>query len=155
MVINLKLEQNTPAWCSTNKRTSIREWGSHLHIKSKHALKKDKTHPHTFFLFDDKGPTEFHSTPLDTDPTKLNEATVNAVKSNNLYAVIHVGVMHLKNIFSTIEEREREREAEYLHFRMENRDGDCVIYLDEIIRDGDNATLGLGKTICNEPRKWF
>jgi hypothetical protein len=45
--------------------------------------------------------------------------------------------------------------SECLHLRMESRDGDCVVYLDQIVRDGDKIELGAGRTVPDEDMKWF
>jgi len=45
--------------------------------------------------------------------------------------------------------------TEALYLRMESKDGDCVIYLDEIIRHGDKVDFGEHRDITGEAVKWF
>lgn len=53
---------------------------------------------------------------------------------------------------SDLSEKDRK---EILLVRMENNDGDCVIYWNEIIRNKEGIALSTGKTIYNEQRQWF
>ena len=48
-----------------------------------------------------------------------------------------------------------EDRKETLIVQMENRDGDCIVYLNEIVRDATGVCLGDStKTSC-ERRSWF
>ena len=45
--------------------------------------------------------------------------------------------------------------TEALYLRMETRDGDCVVYLNRIMRSGDKVGLGEHRTISDEELQWF
>ena len=48
-----------------------------------------------------------------------------------------------------------EDKKEALMVRMENADGDCVIYLDQMIKDQNGVTLKEGVIDKSSQRKWF
>ena len=106
--------------------------------------------------------------PPKSDHAQIHAAISDAVKKNSLYAVIHVGeawayfpkekdhiAFQLMDGEMKVSDLKPEDKAEALYLRMENRDKDCVVYLNKILRDGDKVELAEGKTMLNEERKWF
>ena len=107
--------------------------------------------------------------PPKTNREQIHNAIVNAVQKNNLYAVVHYGeawtyftkgerdhtsFQLLDGEMRVSDLREADK-TEALFLRMESRDGDCVVYIDKILRNGENVRLGEGMIIKDEERKWF
>jgi hypothetical protein len=162
-------DMNEPSWNPAAKSASIRKWAEHLHRESKCVFLKDKTHAQILFLFKDTGLVSITPVPPNTEHIQIYDAVRRAIKDNNLYAVIHVGeawsyfikegkdhtafqLMDGEMKVSDLNDADR---SECLHLRMESRDGDCVVYLDKIVRDGDKLVLGAGRTVPDEDLKWF
>jgi len=158
-----------PLWNPLNKQASIFKWAEHLHQESKRVFLADKTHAHLIFSFKDEGPVGISPVPPKTDHAQIYEAIKRAIKDNDLYGVIHVGecwayfprhkrdhtVAQIMDGEIKVSELKDEDKSEVLYLRMENRDGGCVVYLDEILRNGGNVTLGDRRTLNGEKRNWF
>ena len=82
---------NNPLWNPENKTASIRKWAEHLHKESKRVFLQDKTHAHLIFLFSNDGPVSISPVPPKTENAQVHNGIVQAVRQNNLYAVIHIG----------------------------------------------------------------
>jgi hypothetical protein len=140
-----------------------------LHKESKRVFLQDKTHAHLIFLFSNDGPVSISPVPPKTENAQVHNGIVQAVRQNNLYAVIHIGeawtyfrkgkedhtAFQIMDGEMRVADLRAEDKVEVLYLRMESRDGDSVMYLDKIVRDGDSVTLGDGKTINGEERNWF
>lgn len=155
-------------WDASVKAASLRKWADGLHKEAKRVFAKDKTHAHILFLFKDEGPVSITPVPPKTDQGQLDRAVVQAVKDNDLYGVILVGeawtyfckpkdhtAFQLMDGEMKVSDLKPEDKNECLYLRMESREGDSVIYLDRILREGENVTLGEHRTVNGEDCKWF
>jgi len=161
--------KHIPNWASSNKQACILKWAESLHKIAKEMFLKDGTHVHTFFLFNENGPAAFNKVQPRADHAKIYHAIRQVIKDNNLYGVIHFGECWAyfpkgkkdHTAFPIIDDETMESDlrdkdkTEVLYLRMESRDGACVVYIDEIVRHGKNVSLGEGKVIKGEERKWF
>jgi hypothetical protein len=158
-----------PLWNPDAKSASIRKWADHLHKEAKRVFLQDKTHAHILFAFQDAGPVSITPIPPKTIPDQVHNAIVRAIRENNLYGVIHVGEAWTyfpkgKNDHTAFQLLDGEirvsdlrdgDKTEALYLRMETRDGDCVVYLNRIMRNGKKVELGEQRTISDEDLKWF
>lgn len=159
-----------PPWLPTAKSASIRQWAEHLHQSSTRVFRADKTHVHILFLFkDEEGLVSINPVPPKTDHGQVYEAIRRTIREHNLYAVIHIGeawayiprqpgdhtVFQLLDGEMKVSELNPGDKTEVLYLRMESRDGDCVVYLNPIIRDGSTVELGDDRIIPHEESKWF
>ena len=163
---------NTPSWNPSAKSPSIKKWADSLHKEAKRVFRKDKTHGHMFFLFNDDGLVSINPIPPDpedeNDPAPVRVSIARTVIEEKLYGVILIGeawtyypkekdhtAFQLLDGEMRVRDLKDEDRTEALYVRTESRDGDCVIYLDKIIRDGDAVTLGEGTKIEGEESWWF
>jgi hypothetical protein len=161
--------KDEPAWIPTAKSASIRKWAGQLHTEARRLFRKDQTHANILFSFhEEKGLISVNPIAPKTEARQLNAAIVNAIDEHSLYGVILVGeawayfpkekdhtAAQLLDGEMKVSELNDKDKSEALFVRMENLDGDCVVYLNEIIRDETQATLGKGKTSSGEQRNWF
>jgi hypothetical protein len=158
-----------PSWNPSARAACIRKWAEHLHKESKEVFLKDKTHANILFLFGDDGLVSITQVPPKSDHAQIQEAILRAVKERNLYAVVHIGEAwtyfpkteddHTLVQLLTGEMRVRDLKdadkTEALVLRMESRDGDCVVYVDKIVREDGEVVLREGRTVNGEDLKWF
>lgn len=158
-----------PKWISHEGSACIREWTDHLHTEAKRLFNQDGTHANLLFCFSkENGLISVNSVPPNTDHAQLDEAIMNAVNEHNLYGVIFIGeswmyfikekdhtAFQLLDGEMNVSDLNDEDKKEALIIRMENRDGDCLIYLDEILRDENGHALKEGKIIRRAEKKWF
>lgn len=158
-----------PAWIASAKSSSIRKWAQLLHKEAKRVFLQDKTHGQMLFLFTEKdGLTSINPIPPKSEQEQINASVANAVKQHKLYGVIMVGeawayfpkendhtAFQLMDGEMRVRDLRPEDKTEALIVRMENGDKECIIYLDEIVRNGDAVSLGESKTITGEARSWF
>jgi len=156
-------------WNPANKTASICKWAENLHHQAKDVFLKDRTHAHLIFLFKDTGPVGINPVPPKTDHVQIYNAIRRTIKDNDLYAVIHIGeawtyfrksekdhtAFQLLDGEIKVSELKDEDKSEALYLRMESADGNCIVYIDKIIRDGENVQLGEEMIIRDEDRKWF
>lgn len=161
--------KNAPMWNPAAQSASIRKWAEQLHKEAKRVFLQDKTHGHMIFLFKDKeGLISINPIPPKTDHSQLNASIRNAVKQHDLYGAVFIGeawayfpkendhtAFQLMDGEMRVRDLRDEDKTEALIVRMENKDGDCYIYLDEILRAGETVKLGEGRTINGEERNWF
>ena len=158
-----------PLWNPAAKSASIRKWADHLHKEAKRVFLQDKTHAHILFAFEDTGPVSVTPVPPKTPQDQVHNAIIASIRKNRLYAIIDIGeawtyfpkgtkdhtaFQLLDGEMRVSDLREGDR-TEALYLRMESRDGDCVVHLDRIERDGDKVGLGEHKTIADEDLQWF
>ena len=161
---------NSPQWIPSAKSPSIRKWAENLHKQARQTFEKDKTHAQILFFFkDNEGLVSINPIPPKTDHLQIFSAIRRTITDNNLYAVIHIGecwTYFPKNqkdhTFSQlidgemkVSELRDEDKTEALCLRMESRDGDCLVLLDQILRKGDDVVLGEAKRIKSDVREWF
>lgn len=160
---------DNPKWNQEDKLSCIRKWLDNLHIEAKRLFDKDGTHGNMLFLFDEeKGLISINPIPPKVEHNELNISIKNAVKEHNLYGVIFIGevwayfmkqndhtVFQLLDGEMKVSDLNNEDKKEMLLIRMENSDGDCFVYWDEIERNERGACLGAGKKINNEQNNWY
>ena len=121
-----------------------------------------------FFFRGDEGLVSVNPVPPKTDPAQLNATIENAVKEHELYGVVFVGeawayfpkekdhtAFQLMDGEMKVSDLRDEDKKEALIVRMENEDGDSLIFLDLIIRGKRSVKLGMGQTINGEEQNWF
>ena len=158
-----------PLWNPDAKSASIRKWADHLHKEAKRVFLQDTTHAHFVFSFQDSGPVSVTPVPPKTPQDQIHNAIMNAIRKNNLYAVIDVGeawtyfpkgeedhiAFQLLDGEMRVSDLSDKDKTEALYLRMESKDGACVVYVDRIVRDGDKVALGEHRTISGVDLKWF
>jgi hypothetical protein len=121
------------------------------------------------FSFDkDKGLVSVDLIPPSTDLCQLNETIIHTVNEHNLYGVIVIGetwmyvskekdhtLTQLLDGEMRVSDLTAEDKKEALMIKMENRDGDCVLYVEEIIRSKTGHSLNQSQPIRSNQRKWF
>jgi hypothetical protein len=137
------------------------EW---LHDEARDVFRRDGTHAQILFLFADAGLTSVTPIPPNTTQQQVTEGVRGAVREHGLYGVvlvaevwtyfpkgptdhtvfqIHDGEMNVSDL------REGDRK-EALMVRAESRDGDCLTWMDGIVRDGKLARLGRSMSLPKE-----
>lgn len=162
-------QPNQPQWITNAELTSIQEWTDHLHAEAKRLFLQDGTHGNVLFLFTkEKGIVSVNLVPPNIDHEQLNAAIINAMHEHYLYGVVLIGetwsyfikekdhtAFQLLDGEMRVADLRDEDKREALMVRMENRDGGCLIYLDEIIRDKDGVSLKECKIAKEDKQKWF
>ncbi len=157
---------DTPIWTPDAESECIRNWTENLHNEAKRLLTQDGTHASLLFLFNkESGLISVNPVPPNVDHAQLNEAMKNAVNEHDLYGVVVIcetWVYFMKEKDHTtfqlldgemkVSDLNSEDKREALMVRMENCDGDCLVYLDEIIRDKNNVTLKDGLITKNSQK---
>ena len=158
-----------PLWNPAAKSASLRKWADHLHKEAKRVFLQDKAHSHFVFAFQDSGPMSITTVPPKISQDQTHNAIIMAIRKDNLYGVIDVGeawtyfpkrhkdhtaFQLLDGEIRVSDLRDGDR-TEALYLRMESRDGDCVVYLNRIMRNGDKVGLGEHQTISDEELQWF
>ena len=158
-----------PLWRPDTNSASLREWADHLHKEAKRVFLRDKAHAHFVFSFGDSGPVAVTPVAPKTPQDQIHNAIMVAIRKDNLYGIIDVGeawtyfpkggkdhtayqLLDGEKRVSDLQDGDR---TEALYLRMESGDGDCVVYLDRIVRDGDKVGLGEHRTISHEDLLWF
>lgn len=158
-----------PQWISNEESVSLHKWTDYLHTEAKRLFNQDGTHGSMMFSFNkEKGLISINLVPPGTDHEQLNDAIRNAVNEYNLYGVVFIGevwtyfikendhtAFQLLDGEMKVSDLNDEDKKEALFVRMENRDGDCLVYLEEIIREKDRASLKENKTVRSDKKKWF
>ena len=158
-----------PEWTTHKKSACIQKWTDNLHNEAKRLIKQDGTHGNMVFCFDEKnGLIAINAVPPKTNHDQVNISIINAVKEHNLYGIIFIGetwayfikekdhtaFQILTGEMNVVDLREEDKKA-MLMVRMEKRDGDCLIYVDEIIRDEKGITLKERQSTSDNRRSWF
>lgn len=158
-----------PEWIANAESECMRNWTDNLHNEAKRLMIQDGTHVSLLFLFNKTdGLVSVNQVPPNVDHSQLNEAIANAVNEHNLYGVVFIGetwtyfvkendhtAFQLLDGEMSVSDLNPEDKREALMIKMENEDGDCVVYLDEIIRNKDSVTLKECLSSENSRRKWF
>lgn len=130
---------------------------------------RDGTHASLLFLFKkESGLISVNPVPPNIDHEQLNAAIVNTINEHDLYGVVFIGetwtyfmkekdhtTFQLLDGEMKVSDLNTEDKKEALMVRMENGDGDCLIYLDEIIRDKNGVTLKESLVTKSSQNKWF
>jgi hypothetical protein len=158
-----------PKWITNEESACIRQWADYLHKEAKRLMTQDGTHACLLFLFNkESGLISLNQVPPNLDHNELNVAVANAISEHNLYGVILISetwayfvkekdhtAFQLLDGEMKVSDLNDEDKREALMIKMENSDGDCLIYLDEIIRDENGITLKECKAIRGAQKKWF
>jgi hypothetical protein len=158
-----------PKWILNAESECIRNWTENLHTEAKRLLTQDGTHASLLFLFNkESGLISVSPVPPNIDHDQLNVVVENAVNEHDLYGVVFIGetwayfmkekdhtAFQLLDGEMKVSDLNSEDKREALMVRMENGDGDCLIYLDEIIRDKNGVTLKNGLVTGSFQKKWF
>lgn len=157
-----------PKWISQAESACLRKWTDHLHIEAKRLLVQDGSHACLLFLFNkESGLISVNLVPPNTNHDQLNVSIANAISEHNLYGVVLISetwayfvkekdhtAFQLLDGEMKVSDLNDEDKKEALMIRMENCDGDCLIYLDEIVKDKQGVVLKEG-TVTNSSAKWF
>lgn len=147
----------------------MRNWAKNLHTEAKRLLTKDGTHASLLFLFNkESGLISVNQVPSDVDLNELNLSIQNAIIEHDLYGVVFIGetwIYYMKEKDHTtfqlldgemkVSDLNSDDKKEALMIRMENADGDCIVYLDEITRDKNGVVLKDGLINESSQKKWF
>jgi len=158
-----------PKWIPNAESECIRKWTENLHAEAIRLLTKDGTHASLLFLFNkESGLISVNPVPPNVDHEQLNVAVENTVNEHDLYGVVFIGetwayfmtekdhtAFQLLDGEMKVSDLNSEDKREALMVRMENGDGDCVVYLDEIIRGKNGVTLKDGLVIESSKKRWF
>jgi hypothetical protein len=158
-----------PKWTPNAESESIRNWTENLHKKAKRLLTQDGTHASLLFLFNkESGLISVNPVPPNVDHDQLNVAVENVVNEHDLYGVVFIGeiwayfikekdhtAFQLLDGEMKVSDLNSEDKREALMVRMENSDGDCLVYLDEIIRDQNGVNLKDSLVTGSSQKMWF
>jgi len=158
-----------PEWVPKAESECMRNWTDYLHAEAKRLFVQDGTHVSLLFLFNkENGLVSVNPIPLNINHEELNEAVANAVNEHDLYGVVFIAetwayfakekdhtVFQLLDGEMKVSDLNAEDKKEALMVRMENRDGDCLVYLDQIIRDKNGIILKEGVATSVSQNKWF
>lgn len=158
-----------PKWIPKAESECIRNWTKHLHTQAKQLLIEDGTHANMLFLFNkENGLVSVDLVPPNIAHDQLNVAMENAINQHDLYGIILIGeawvyVMKEKDHTTVqlldgemrVSDLNPEDTKEALMVRMENSDGDSLLYFDEIIRDENGVSLKDGSVTESSQKRWF
>ena len=158
-----------PEWIPNEESECMRNWTENLHKEAKRLLIQDGTHASLLFLFTkEMGLISVNPVPPNINLDELNIAVANAVNEHELYGVVFIcetWAYYMKEKDHTafqlldgemkVSDLNAEDKKEALMVRMETSDGDCLIYLEEIIRDKNGVTLKEGLATESSQKKWF
>lgn len=158
-----------PQWIINEESTCIRKWADYLHKKAKNLFLQDGTHGSMMFLFKkEEGLVSVNLVPPKIDNDQLNASIKEAIYEHSLCGVVLIGETWTYNIKEKdhtafqiltgemrVSDLNDEDKNEALMVRMENSDGDCLIYLDKIIRKEKSVMLGEDKMITGDQMNWF
>ena len=159
-----------PKWIPNAESESIRHWTENLRSEAQRLLIQDGTHASLLFFFNKEiGLISVNPVPLNIDHEELNAAVANAVNEHELYGVIFISetwayfmkekedhtAFQLLDGEMKVSDLNAEDKKEALMVRMENSDEDCLIYLDEIIRDKNGVYLKECLVTGSSQKKWF
>lgn len=158
-----------PKWITNAESECILKWTEYLHEEAKRLFIQDGTHGNLLFCFNkEHGLVSVNPIPPNIDQDQLDTAIMHAVYEHHLYGVIFIGetwmyfikekdhtAFQLLDGEMKVSDLNDEDKKEALIVRMENRDEDCLIYLDEIKRDENGVILKECKAIRGSQKKWF
>lgn len=158
-----------PKWIPEAESECMRHWAEYLHREAKRLMTQDGTHACMLFLFNkENGLISVDLVPPNTDGNQINEAVAHAVYEHGLYGVILIGetwsyfmkendhtAFQLLDGEMKVSDLNAEDKKEALMLRMENGDGDCLIYLNEMVRDEHGVTLKEDYVTSTAQRNWF
>lgn len=158
-----------PEWNSIEPSSSIQKWTNFLHAEAKRLFNQDGTHGNILFSFSkDNGIVSVNLVPPNTDNDQLNEGIINAINEYQLFGVVLIGetwtytfkdkdhtAFQILDGEMKVSDLHKDDKKEALMVKMETRNGDCLLYLDEIIRSENGHSLK-ETAICKTIQKmWF
>lgn len=160
---------DTPEWVPNKESECIHKWTEKLHSEAKRMMLQDGSHVSLLFLFNkENGLISVDPIPPNVDPADVNKAIVNAVNDHNLYGVVLIAetwayfvkendhtAFQLLDGEMRVSDLNAEDRKEALLVRMENRDGQSLIYLNQIIRDNNGVSLKDCSANKSSQTKWF
>lgn len=161
---------NQPTWVPTDPSQSIQRWADFLHSEAKRLFRQDHTHGSMLFSFkQEQGLVSVNMLPTTFDDyNELNEAIAHAAVEYDLYGVIFIGeawmyfikendhtAFQLLDGEMKVSDLNKEDKKESLMLKMESRSGDCMTYLNEILRNEDGPHLQEEAVISRGQTKWF
>lgn len=160
---------DNPKWIPNAESECIRKWTENLHAEAKRQMTQDGTHANILFLFNkESGLISVNLIPPNVDHGQLNAAVENAINEHSLYGIVFIGetwayfmkekdhtAFQLLDGEMKVSDLNSEDKKEALMVRMENSDGECLVYLNEIIRDNNGVTLKDDLITQSSQKKWF
>lgn len=158
-----------PTWDQREKASCLHLWTDYFHTLARELFGQDGTHANMLFFFDgERGLISADLIPPNVKHNQVNASIKNAIHEHNLYGVILIGeswtysikdkdhtACQLLNGEMSVSDLRPEDKREALIVQMENLDGDCIVYLNEIVRETAGIYLGEStKTSCGQ-RSWF
>ncbi|MFC1498495.1 hypothetical protein ACFLS1_08515 [Verrucomicrobiota bacterium] len=145
-----------PKWDPLDKPKSLINWGTWLHEEAKRTFLRDKTHGQMLFLFNDDGLCSISPIPPNTSSEQITAGVRQAVQENNLYGVITISEAWAyfpedKNDHTSFQlldgemkvaDLNDEDKTEALLVKTESKDRGGITWVDKIVRDGDEVSLG-------------
>jgi hypothetical protein len=156
-------------WIASEKSECILKWTDDLHKEAKRLFIQDGTHGNMLFCFnEDEGLVSVNPVPAKFDHDQLTASIIGAVNEHNLYGIVFIGeawayfakendhtAFQLLDGEMNVSDLNDSDKKEILFIRMESRDGECLIFFNEIIRNENSVTLGKGSTIREQQCTWF
>jgi len=164
----MKPDMPQPEWDKLTPSESFFTYAEWLHEQAMDTFLEDKTHAQILFLFsEEEGLVSINQIPPNTTDKQLLNGVRQAIGEHNLYAVItlaetwtyfpkkkhdHVITQLVHDEMGVADLRDDDK-TECLMLRMESRDGDGLVWLNRIIRDGnddgggDKVSLGDAVTV--------
>lgn len=159
-----------PKWRQEAKSSSICQWTDYLHTEAQRLFIQDKTHVSLLFCFNEEnGLIAVNPVPPATSFDILNASVRDAVIEHDLYGIVLIceswayfiekendhTVFQLLDGEMKVSDLNDQDKKEILLIRMENRDGDCIIYWDEIMRNEKGVALKNCKKFSEKRQNWF
>jgi hypothetical protein len=160
-----------PNWNPEEPFQSMQEWALFLHAEAKRLFRQDGTHASMLFSFKElEGIVSVNAIPPNfNDYDALNESIADAILEYDLFGVILIGetwmyfikekdhtAFQLLDGEMRVSDLNAEDKKEALMVKMESQNGECITYLNQIIRDEkDGLSLKEEAMISKDPAKWF
>ncbi len=158
-----------PEWDSGRKGESLLQLGAWFNEQARGMFLQDKTHVHLFVLLGDDGVGAFCPAVPELTKEQLAEAVRETVKEQGSYAVLHVyegwaylpkrkGDHTFKQLAlgeTTVSHLDPSDKTEALLINVESRDGTTRLWLNPIIRQGDDVSLRDTLTFDEPPKGLF
>lgn len=158
-----------PVWTIGGEEECMHKWTSYLHAKARGMFLEDGMHASIIFLFSkENGLVSVNMVPPDIDHQQVDSGIVNAVQNDNLFGVILIGeawvyfgkendhtCVQLLDGEMKVSELTDEDKKDVLLITMENRAGDSVTYMAQILRDENGIVLDESTMSQSPYKKWI
>lgn len=153
-----------PPWNPAEKSACLMHWGKWMHDEAREIFNKNGSHGKWLFMFDDSGARSAYAVAPNTGPDELVLAVREAVHKHNPFGVITMseGWVYLPKQWMdhtsrkildgemTVSDLRPDDRTEVFMIRLESRAGDCLTWIDPIVRQDGRATLGGGMLVPRE-----